>query len=60
MKSKWYFRVSNDWWFTTRTPVLINIELLSFHYENHSMWFTILGFSFIWERGTYVPVRKKK
>ncbi len=60
MKSKWYFRVTNDWYIDFRKPVLINIELLSFHWEDHSIWFTILGISLIWERGTYAPVRKNK
>lgn len=60
MKSKWYFRISNDWDFDLNKPAFINVDLLSFHWETDSKFICILGIAFILERGTYAPVRKKK
>ena len=59
MKSKWYFRVSNDWDFDLERPAFIDVDLLSFHCENDLKFICILGFSLIWERRRYAPVRNK-
>ncbi len=60
MKSKYYFRCGFDNDFHFKYPQLFNFEFLSFHWEDHSKWITILGFSFIWERSTYAFVRRNK
>ena len=60
MKSKWYFKVTNDWDFDLQKPAFIDVDLLSFHWETDFKFICILGFSFILERGIYSPVRKKK
>ena len=60
MKSKWYFRVSNDWDFDLQRPVFIDVDLLSFHWESDLKFICILGFSLILERRRYVPVRSNK
>ena len=59
MKEKLYFRMGFDNDFYFDKPRLINFEFLSFHWEDHSRWITILGFSFIWEKGAFQTVRKK-
>lgn len=60
MKSKWYFRISNDWDFDLQRPAFIDVDLLSFHSEIDLKFICILGFSLIWERRRYVHVRTKK
>ena len=61
MKSRYYFRITNDWWMISlNKPAYIDLDLLSFHWEDNIKFISILGFSFILERGTYAPVRKKK
>jgi len=47
MKKKWHFRIHNDWVF--EYPSMVNIELLTFHWENAYRWISLLGFSFILE-----------
>ncbi len=56
---KWYFRIVNDWDFIFNGSIpIINIEFLSFHWEFHTRWFTIIGFSFVWERLAYQRNKK--
>ncbi len=60
MKSRYYFKVTNDWDFDLQRPAFVDVDLLSFHWETDLKFICILGFSFILERETYAPARKKK
>ncbi len=59
MKNKYHFRISFGYDFDLDYPPMINIEFLSFHWEDHTKWITILGISFIWEKPLFETVRKK-
>ena len=59
MKNKFYFRYGFNGDFYFQKPTMINFEFLSFHWEDHSRWITVLGFSFIWELVVFETVRKK-
>ena len=59
MKNKWCFKIINDWDYIINGSIpLIHIEFLSFHWERHQRWFTIFGFSFVWEKLAYQRNKK--
>ena len=54
---KWEFRLTSDW--TDNPEGFINIDLLSFHWEDHTRWISILGIGFIWDICWLGKVKKK-